>query len=355
MRATHPVLLIVCVAVLAQAQTKKDGDKPSSPPAPSSAKPVSSAPDVKKARESKAVIAEALFREAKKLLEAGDPERACPKLEASQATEPALGTLLLMGLCYERSGRIASAWTTFSMAASQAAGQSRADRERYARDRVATLEKQLHRVKFDATKLPENGVMMLDGQPLARDADTAVPLDPGSHSLVASAPGHEDWETTFAVPKDPGLDVIEIPELAPTEQPPPPPVAPKVAPKPKPKARLKPAPVEPKPIDANNQKSIGYVVGTVGVVSLGIAGFFAYRMLDEKSVRDDLCPPGRPCHDQRAVDADQSARSARTFAIGFGAAGVVGVGVGAWLAFGSSSPTSAAVTPNGKLVVTGRF
>lgn len=330
-------LLLVAFASLAQAQSPPPANKP----------------------PSKSVIAEALFREGKKLLEAGDIEQACPKLEASQSTEPALGTLLVIGLCYERSGRFASAWTTFSSAASQAAAAGRKDRERYARERVAVLEKQLHRVKFDAKLLPANGAMTLDGQPLSREvADTALPLDPGSHSLVASAPGHADWSTTFAVPNDAGLDVVEIPELVPRESPPETPPPPRVAPKPATKPKLR-SPERPNraapPLESSDRRTIGYMVGGVGLASLVVSGFFTYRMLDQKSVRDELCPPGKPCHDQAAVDADRSARSARTFAIAFGAASAVGLGVGAWLVLGESRSTAAVVTPTGDLAIWGRF
>ncbi|MBL8743281.1 MAG: hypothetical protein JNK04_19355, partial [Myxococcales bacterium] len=69
--------------------------------------------------------AEALFESAKQRMEAGDYAGACAKFDASQSLDPAIGTLLHLGDCYERIGRTASAWAAFLEAASlaEAAGQ----------------------------------------------------------------------------------------------------------------------------------------------------------------------------------------------------------------------------------------
>src|SRR5204863_10189231 len=74
-----------------------------------------------------AATAEALFREGRALMEAGNYKAACPKLEESYAQDPATGTLLALGICQERAGLTASAWATYSDAATRAKRDGRAD------------------------------------------------------------------------------------------------------------------------------------------------------------------------------------------------------------------------------------
>src|SRR5450432_2572833 len=90
-----------------------------------------------------AATAEALFREGRSLMEAGNYAAACPKLQESYAQDPATGTLLALGICQERAGRTASAWATYAEAATRAKRDGRADREQAAREHMAALEPKL--------------------------------------------------------------------------------------------------------------------------------------------------------------------------------------------------------------------
>src|SRR3954469_8263227 len=87
--------------------------------------------------------AEGLFSDARRLMVAGKFQEACPKLEASQRLDPAVGTVLNLADCYERSGRTASAWMEFLEAASAARQSGSADREAEARGRASALESRL--------------------------------------------------------------------------------------------------------------------------------------------------------------------------------------------------------------------
>src|SRR5688572_10857098 len=57
--------------------------------------------------------AEALFREGRRLLGAGQVDAACEKLAQSQKLDPSGGTLMNLADCHERQGKTASAWSGF--------------------------------------------------------------------------------------------------------------------------------------------------------------------------------------------------------------------------------------------------
>ena len=77
--------------------------------------------------------AQALFDEGKRLMDAGQFAQACPKFADSEKLDPGVGTLLNLGVCYEKNGQTASAWATYKEAASAAANAGEAAREKYAR------------------------------------------------------------------------------------------------------------------------------------------------------------------------------------------------------------------------------
>src|SRR5262245_44783101 len=90
--------------------------------------------------QSSSAAAQALFDEGKALMAAGKAAEACPKLEESQKLDPSSGTLVNLALCYEQTGRFASAWTAYRDAAGSAKASGNVDRERGARERAAAVQ-----------------------------------------------------------------------------------------------------------------------------------------------------------------------------------------------------------------------
>src|SRR5690606_21383628 len=72
--------------------------------------------------------AETLFDRGIEQLRTEDLSAACTSFEQSQRIDPAVGTLLSLAECYERTGRTASAWATFREAASLARELRQTDR-----------------------------------------------------------------------------------------------------------------------------------------------------------------------------------------------------------------------------------
>src|SRR5262245_39627186 len=90
-----------------------------------------------------APTAEQLFQRGRADLDAGRVEKACAEFEDSFQAERALGTLLNMADCDERSGRRVSAWQRFVEAEKWANQNGEAKREKVARERAQALEQKL--------------------------------------------------------------------------------------------------------------------------------------------------------------------------------------------------------------------
>jgi hypothetical protein len=147
---------------------------------------------VANAEERDPAAAQALFDEAKKLSAQGKYPEACAKLAESNRLDPGIGTQFHLADCQEKSGKIASAWANFLEVASQARATGHGDREKAALKRAGQLESKLPKLRIDvpeANRVPgleirRNGALVGSAQ-----WGTPLPVDPGEHELVATAPG----------------------------------------------------------------------------------------------------------------------------------------------------------------------
>jgi hypothetical protein len=264
--------------------------------------------------------AEALFDEAVKLLDAGNPAAACPKLEESQRLDPGVGTLLYLADCYQQVGRTASAWATFRDAAYAAHAGGQSDREQTASQSAEALQPSLSFVVLDVAAADTAGLeIKRDGEVVGKALwSSPVPMDPGSHQLEVSAPGKKPWTTQFDVPKQAGTTTVAVPALEAA------PVQPAANP-----AQQAPAS---QPQDhgtvGGTQRTFGWVAVGVGVGALGAAGVFSILALNDDSAANKHCLPSNPQRcDQQGVDlGDRALRRSNVATVLTSVGAVVGAG-----------------------------
>ncbi len=145
--------------------------------------------------------AEVLFREGRRLIKQGKLATGCDKLAASERLESSVGTLLNLGDCREKLGKVATAWAAFEKAralAHRAGNDER--RENEAKRRAQQLEPRLPMLVIKVER-PVDGLVIRRGEVVIDPGawSTAVPVDAGTYTIVAEAPGHRRWSTDVAV------------------------------------------------------------------------------------------------------------------------------------------------------------
>jgi hypothetical protein len=249
--------------------------------------------------------AEALFQQGRKLFDAGQYPAACAKFAESQRLDPAPGTLLNLGGCYEKNGQTASAWATFTQAISASHQRGRADWEDLARTRASALEPKLSRLTI-AVAVPA-----IDGLHVKRDGvdvgsaewGTPIPVDPGSHVVDAEAPHRAPFHQSVSVPATGGNVTLSVPDL------------------------------DPQAGDGgdktgdhsggsgSSQRVVGLAVAGVGVAGIAIGSAFGLvAMNKENDALHNHCTQDKYC-DSQGVQLGQDAHSAATastiaFAVG---------------------------------------
>jgi hypothetical protein len=263
--------------------------------------------------------AEALFKQARDLMTAGRYADACPKLAESERLDPSAGTMLNLATCYEKNGQIASAWVTFKGAATAAQRANEPDRAKLARSKVTELEPKLATltVVVGAGADTPDLVVKRDGEAVGRASwGTPIPVDPGAHSIEASAPGKKTWQSQAVVEGPAAKASIEVPPLA-TDTAIPAPVPPVPAPA--------PAPPPPSPSPASpgsTQRVLGVVVAAVGLGGVAAGSVFGVLAGSHKSDAWPHCS-GTQCDATGISDLSDARRAATVSTIGFIAGGAL--------------------------------
>ncbi|HEX3770256.1 MAG TPA: tetratricopeptide repeat protein [Polyangiaceae bacterium] len=263
------------------------------------------------------VAARALFQDGRKLAGLGKFDEACPKFERSLSLDAGIGTMFNLADCYEHIGRTASAWSKFLDATSAAQAAGEAEREKVARQRATALEPHLSRLTVTVAAPPPS-LEVHDGPRAVPPSlyGEAVPVDPGEHTLEATAPGKKPWSATVHVGKDGDAATVTVPALEDVEAAPAP-----VAQAPMPG----PIPPEPAPARPSWPTAAGWISAGAGVVGVGVGVAFGLLTESKNSDAKSVCPTSMNCtpSDVTHYASDQSdAKTDRTIAIvGFAAGG----------------------------------
>jgi len=293
------------------------------------------------------VAADARFEEARELMARGEYELACRKFEESRDLDPGIGTLFNLALCYEATGRLATAWTTYRdvVAATQAANQP--ERERIAQARARVLEPRLSYLTVvvapSATGAERgagvneetHGLVVYRDDLVVEPALWGLPvaIDPGAHEIVAKMAGHKTFHTTVPAPREGQRVDVAIPEL-PLEDEQPQTAAASPAHRDVLGARFSASSATPQ----ERHATLPIVVGATGLVSLGIGAYFGFRSVSQHGEADSHCN-GNVC-DKAGFDLRESAGTSgnvSTVLIGIGATTMVAA-LGLWLFLPSKRP-----------------
>jgi hypothetical protein len=293
----------------------------------------------------KSAAAQGLFDEAKALMAAGRATEACPKLEESQRLDPGSGTLINLALCYEQTGRIASAWTTYRDAAAAARSAGNAKRERGARERAEVLAPKVSRLTLEVPKEARlAGLVVVRNGTEVGEAEwgVAIPTDEGTHEVVVKAPEYLEWRGSVQVKGTGTTATLTIPKL---ERAPSRPNAAPGASATTAAPSVATGPASAGDVDQGSglgaQRIAAIGLGAVGVAGVAVGAIFGVKASSKKSEADETCA-GNSCTSDAGVQAGNDAYTAgnvSTIAFIAGGAALAG-GVVLWFTAPSRRATT---------------
>jgi hypothetical protein len=249
-----------------------------------------------------------------------DYKAACPKFRASYDVDPKASTLLNLGTCYERNGQTASAWGAFSNAVVAARKAGKEEWAAQAEERVKALEPRL--VRLMVVVPPEartEGLTVLRDASTLSESEWGLPMavDPGEHTIRASAPGHVTWSTKVAVAEGSPPPPLRVPKLVEEKR----------------SVVVGPGAAAVQPKFWTPSRLGGATLAGVGLVGVGVGAALAIVAKSQYDGAAALCPTSR-CGNASAVADSESAfdlATGATLATVIGAvAGVAGLGLFLW-------------------------
>jgi len=280
--------------------------------------------------------AEALFREGRALLDQGELESACAKLDQSLRIDRSPGTLLNLADCHERQGRTATAWAEFLEAGRLAQDTGWLAGSGEAKRRADALEPGLSRLTVQVVEPVDGLVISLDGTSLEQAAlGTPLPIDPGEHALGAEAPGHKPWSAHVRVAQQGVRMEVTVPALEPSDA---------TGGEPASQgdtlaaAETDGASGEP----ARSGSVLPYVIGGVGIAAIAAGSVFGLLAKGTYQDAEKACPDRTGCTKGATETRDDAELQANLSNVGFGV-GVAALGVAVvWLLTGGEPEASQA-------------
>jgi tetratricopeptide (TPR) repeat protein len=161
--------------------------------------------------------AKTLFDQGQKQMADKNYAAACASFKASNEAVARVGTLLNLADCYEKAGKLASAWGAYYDSINLGRRQGHPEYEEFAQKKKDELEPKL--LKMTIVVPPD---VKLDGMKVMRDKTVVEPaawgvpvaVDPGKHSIDVTAPHKLAFHTDVTVDDAHKLVEVKIEKLA---------------------------------------------------------------------------------------------------------------------------------------------
>jgi len=274
--------------------------------------------------------AEALYLSGRKLVGEGNWAEGCEKFRASLELNPAVSTLVNIAKCSEHEGKLTQALVEYRRASQlnqDTLGEERKRKlEQVVKESIAGLEPRLSRVQLVVANRPSGIEIKRDGLtlPIATIGET-IPLDPGEHVFVVTAPGFRKEERKVVL-KEGESQTIELPLVVEKKQ-----IDNVPPPADKPHGPDKPIVLD-KPGDQDKPGGVpawAFVAGGVGLAALGGSIYFKLDQADAEEALKMNCGEQLLCDPNGDYDpVDDNARKNRSFGlfVGLGVLGAAGIG-----------------------------
>jgi hypothetical protein len=286
--------------------------------------------------------AKTLFEQGQKQLEDKNYEAACASFKASNDAVARVGTLLNLGDCYEKAGKLASAWGAYFDAISLGRRQGHPEYEEFAQKKKEELEPKLSKLTI---VVPAD--IKVDGMKITRDnvaveaAAWGVPIavDPGKHAIDVTAPHKLPFHGEATVDDDHKLVTVTVEKLADA------PVAWPHSNEPQVIERVVHVPSAWTPL-----RITGVIAGSAGVVAVAIGSILGFVSNDkyQNALKNDCGGNPNNCSPQGVANG-ASAHDLAAVATGLFIGGLVAVAGGVTLFIvGAPTQGGAAVTVGGR-------
>ena len=221
----------------------------------------------------------ARFQEGTRLVEQGNCKAAIPKFTESLKSEEGVGAHLNLADCYAREGSPERAWMEFKAAERFATLKRNDERREVAHNGAYALERKLLRLTLTITYV-EGVEMRINGVPVERELleTRLVAVAPGKFTIEVTAPRKRRFTTEGAG----AAGEVKAVTIALEDDP----------------AAMPKAPLSPTPGDAPQsatQRTVGLVVGAVGIASLAAGGAFGLIAISDKDKLKDAFATNPSC------------------------------------------------------------
>jgi hypothetical protein len=281
-------------------------------------------------------VATELFNAGRDLIKAGNYAAACPKLADSARLDAKVGTLARLAECEEKLGQLVDARAYWQQALNLARVQHD-ERTAHVESELARVDGVVPKLKVDAkgSDAPGFALKVDDLQVGKGGLGIPLPVQPGNHTLVATATGKKPWSTTISTSANGAVTAVTIPALDDDI----------AAPVPPPKAP--PPHVDTLPDRGSPWRTVGLVTAGVGVVGVGIGavfGFLAKQKYDDSNAQPGGCDAQSNCPPSAAATRNDARTSGNVSTVLFIAGGALTAGgLAIWLLAPKAASSSASL------------